>query len=52
MNLKIIEQRAFFEEQLFETQQALFSATNIRQVKFLQNKIQYLRDRLRESGRN
>lgn len=46
MNGKDIEQARFFEDQLFEAQQALFSATSIKQVKFLQNKIKYLRQQI------
>lgn len=36
----------FFEEQLFETKQALFSATTVREIKFLQNKITYLQSQM------
>lgn len=43
-----IEQTRFFEEQLFEAKRALFSATTVRQAKFLQNKIKYLREKMEE----
>lgn len=46
VNGKNIEQARFFEDQLFEAQRALFSATSIKQVKFLQNKIKYLRQQI------
>jgi len=36
----------FYEQQLFEAKNALFSATNVRQIKFLQNKIKYIRGRM------
>jgi len=38
----------FFEQQLFETKNALFSATNVKQVKFLQNKIKYIEQRMND----
>jgi len=38
----------FFEQQLFETKNALFSATNVKQIKFLQNKIKYIEQRMNE----
>ncbi len=41
----------FFEEQLFETKQQLFQATSIKQAKFLQQKIKYLSDRVKENGK-
>ena len=44
-------QTGFFEEQLYEARQALFSATSIREVKFLQNKIKYLKQRVKESDK-
>ena len=36
----------FFEQQLFEAKNALFSATSVREIKFLQNKIKYLEHRM------
>jgi hypothetical protein len=44
----MLDERAFFEEQLFETKRALFAAKSIRQAKFLQNKIKYLEGKLKE----
>jgi hypothetical protein len=38
----------FFEAQLYESRQALFSATTVREIKFLQNKIDYLRSQMIE----
>lgn len=48
MNGKNMEQIRFFEEQLFEAKQALFAATTVREIKFLQNKIKYLTERIKE----
>ena len=50
MNHKNIEQTRFFEEQLFEAKNALFAATTVRQIKFLQNKIKYLNTKVKELG--
>jgi hypothetical protein len=44
-------QSGFFEEQLYETQQALFAATSVKQVKFLQSKIKYLKQKVKENGK-
>jgi len=49
MNGKI--DRDFFEEQLFEAKTALFSASSVKQVRFLQNKIKYLERKVKEIGR-
>jgi len=38
-----IDEIEFFEAQLYEARQALFSATTVREIKFLQSKIDYLR---------
>ncbi len=46
-----LEQSRFFEEQLFEAKQALFAATKIKQVKFLQSKIKYLEKAVKELDR-
>lgn len=43
-----IEQTRFFEEQLYEAKNALFAATTVKQVKFLQNKIKYLKEKVKE----
>lgn len=40
------DQRTLFEQQLFEAKSELFAASNVRQVRFLQNKIKYLEDQL------
>lgn len=42
------ERIKFLEEQLFEAKRALFTATSIKRVKFIQNKIRYLNEKLRE----
>jgi hypothetical protein len=38
-----LEQIRFVEEQLFETKQALFNETSVKRIRFLQNKINYLK---------
>ena len=43
------EQARFFEEQLFEAKHALFMETSVRRIKFLQNKINYLKQKVREN---
>ncbi len=49
MNHKeVIDDPAFIEQELFDTRQALFSATSVRQVRFLQNKLNYLKQKMRE----
>jgi len=47
-NHRDTEQIRFIEEQLFEAKQALFSETSVRRIKFLQNKIGYLKKMQRE----
>jgi len=46
-----IEQTKFFEEQLFEAKRELFLVTTVRQAKFLQSRIKYLRERVKELER-
>jgi hypothetical protein len=41
----IIDDPEFIEEELFRTQQALFSAKSVKELKFLQNKINYLMEK-------
>ncbi len=48
MNQKNLENIRFIEEQLFQAKQALFNAKTVREVKFLQQKIEYLRKRAKE----
>jgi len=43
-----IEEVRFIQEQLFETKQALFAATTVRQIKFLQSKLNYLRQQAKK----
>jgi hypothetical protein len=43
-----LEQVRFIEEQLFETKQALFAATTVRQIKFLQSKLNYLKQQAKK----
>lgn len=41
-----------FEEQLFEARSALFAASNVKQIRFLQSKIKYLEQRVKEARRH
>lgn len=36
------DEMQFFEEQLFDAKHAMFAATTVREIKFLQSKIDYL----------
>ncbi|GEM_PF-4413755 len=46
-NLNInINDTDFLRQELLEAQRMLFAETNIKKIKFLQNKIKYLRDLL------
>lgn len=47
MNGKNTRQQ-FYEQQLFEAKSALFSATRVKEIKFLQNKIEYLEQRMNQ----
>jgi hypothetical protein len=47
MNHKNLDQIRFFEEQLFDAKQALFAATTVREIKFIQSKIKYLTQQVR-----
>jgi len=43
-----VERAQFFEEQLFEAKQALFAARTVKEIRFLQNKINYLKQKVKE----
>ncbi|MFH0711404.1 MAG: hypothetical protein V1944_02400 [Candidatus Aenigmatarchaeota archaeon] len=43
MNSQNLEEIRFIEEQLYEARQALFAAKTVREIKFIQSKINYLR---------
>ncbi|MEM5773293.1 MAG: hypothetical protein QXL86_03700 [Candidatus Aenigmatarchaeota archaeon] len=45
------EELKFFEEQLYEAKQALFAARTIKQARFLQNRIKFLTEKLKEARR-
>ncbi|MCS7105736.1 MAG: hypothetical protein NZ942_00230 [Candidatus Aenigmarchaeota archaeon] len=47
---KNFEEKAMIEEQLYEAQMALFRVKTVREAKFLQNKIEYLKKRAKELG--
>jgi hypothetical protein len=42
------EELRFWEEQLYEAKQALFAARTIKQARFLQSRIKYLTERMKE----
>lgn len=42
----------FLQEQLMEAQQSLFYARSVREAKFLQTKIDFLQQRLKEAKSN
>jgi hypothetical protein len=42
------EELKFWEEQLYEAKQALFAARTIKQAKFLQNRIKFLTEKVKE----
>jgi hypothetical protein len=44
--------REFYEQQLFEAKSALFSASTVREIKFLQNKIKFLEQRMNGKGQD
>ena len=44
-----VTRQQFFEEQLFEAKQALFAARSVREMKFIQEKIAYLKKRMKET---
>jgi uncharacterized LabA/DUF88 family protein len=42
------EELKFWEEQLYEAKQALFAARTIKQARFLQNRIKYITEKVKE----
>ena len=40
----------FFEEQLYKAQQSLFFARSVKEARFLTNRINFLKEQLKESG--
>lgn len=45
---EIINDPNFIEQELFEAKHALFTAKSVREIRFLQNKINYLKKRMKE----
>ncbi|MEM5836231.1 MAG: hypothetical protein QXR09_00750 [Candidatus Aenigmatarchaeota archaeon] len=43
------EEVKFYEEQLYEAKQALFAARTIKQARFLQNRIKFLTEMIKEA---
>ncbi len=51
MTGRLIDQHSnFLREQLMETQQSLFFARSVKEAKFLQSRIDYLKKTLRDSN--
>jgi hypothetical protein len=42
------EEEAFFREQLFDAQQSLFVARSVKEAKFLTNRINFLKQQIKE----
>lgn len=48
---EIINDPDFIEDQLFEAKHALFAETNVRRIKFLQNKINFLKQKAKTNNK-
>jgi len=48
MNSHDIHRLRFYQDELFDTKGKLFKAKSIKQVRFLQNRINFLRDKIDE----
>ncbi len=48
---EIINDRSFIQEQLEQTTQDLFQARSVREIQFLQQKLTYLKQRMKEARR-
>ena len=48
-NWFVDEHNQFLQEQLIEAQQSLFFARSVKEAKFLQSRINYLKQRIKES---
>ena len=46
---EVIKSRDFIQDQLEETTQALFNARSVREIQFLQQKLTYLKKKMRET---
>jgi len=49
MNHKNLQNTNVFEQQLYEARNSLFAAQSVKQVKFLQAKIKYLKQKIKET---
>ena len=50
-NQLINQHNHFLQEQLIEAQQSLFFARSVKEAKFLQSRISYLKEQVNKSGR-
>ena len=48
MNGQDIHRLRFYQEELFDTKNRLFRAKSVKQLKFLQDRINFLQDRIEE----
>jgi len=48
MNTQDIHRLRFYQDELFETKNRLFKAKSIKQLKFLQNRIVFLQEKIEE----
>lgn len=46
---EVIKSRDFIQDQVEETTQALFNARSVREIQFLQQKLTYLKKRMKET---
>ena len=49
---EIIKDRTFIQEQLEQTTQDLFNARSVREIQFLQQKLNYLKARMKEAKKS
>ncbi len=52
MDAHDLQKLRFYQEELFETKNRLFKAKSIKQVKFLQNRINFLLNKIEEIENN
>ncbi|MDI6826027.1 MAG: hypothetical protein QMD36_02405 [Candidatus Aenigmarchaeota archaeon] len=48
MNARDMHRLRFYQEELFDTKNKLFKAKSVKQLKFLQDRINFLQDRIEE----
>ena len=48
MDVRDLHRLRFYQEELFDTKSRLFSAKNVKQVRFLQDRISFLSERIED----